>query len=318
MQHLSGETCSRCRRPLLKDARFCTYCGNVAAALEWDRRLPVILQNALGGDYEVVAELGRGGFAIVYSVKELPTGEFLAVKVMRPNLVAETSAAARFKREIAIASGLSHPNILPVRFASEGAGIFYYAMPRVRGETLRQRIDRSGRLDLRSSLSIFADVAQGLEYAHRRGVVHRDVKPANIMLNRAGKALVLDFGIARALAADGGHLSVTGEIIGSPAFMSPEQARGGKGIDCRSDIYSLACVLFEMLTARLPFTSETPFDLMASHIMDPPPDIRTVRPDLPARLSEAIMRAMAKHPEDRWLSVLDAADAAGCRMFTSV
>jgi serine/threonine-protein kinase len=275
------------------------------------RSVPERLQTALGPEYQVLGELGRGGFAIVYSVRDLRLNRYLAVKVMRPDLVAAPHVVERFHREAKFAAGLDHPNIVAVTFAAEGEGLVYYAMPKVRGLTLKDRLKRNGPLPVPEFLKVFGHIATGLNHAHSQNIVHRDVKPGNIMLDETGKALLLDFGIAKALSAQGGHLSVTGQIIGSLEYMSPEQAAGGRDLDARSDIYSLGIVGYEMLTGNPPFDAGTVEQFVARHQTEEPPDIRTTRADVPARIATAVHRCLKKAPADRWWSALDAAEAAG-------
>jgi serine/threonine-protein kinase len=256
-----------------------------------------------------VGELGRGGFAVVYSVRDLRVNRYLAVKVMRPDLVASPTAVERFRREAQYVAQLDHPNILPVAFAGEAAGLVYYAMPRVRGITLRERLTQTGRLEIAQALQIFTAVADALHHAHQRGVVHRDIKPANIMLEQSGKVLVLDFGIAKALSADGGSLSMSGAIIGSAAYMSPEQASGSKDLDPRTDIYSLGVVGFEMLAGETPFKGDGMQQMLTKQVAEAP-DVRDLPPDVPPEFGRAISRCLRRDRRDRWPSALEAARAA--------
>jgi serine/threonine protein kinase len=196
------------------------------------------LREALGPGFRVLGELGRGGFAMVYSVRDRKRNVLIAVKVMRPDLMVSI-ALERFRREAEFAMKLHHPNILSVLFTGHGPGVAYYAMPRIAGKPLDRHLLACGPLAIAESSSILHDLALGLAHAHARGVVHRDIKPSNIMLENTGKALILDFGIAKALSAEGGSLSFSGQIIGSPQYMSPEQASDSKSIDHRADLYSL-------------------------------------------------------------------------------
>jgi serine/threonine protein kinase len=271
--------------------------------------VPERLARALGADYSIVGELGRGGFAVVYSVRDQRLNRYLAVKVMRPDLVASPQTLERFRREARIAASLDHPNILPVSFAGEAAGLVYYAMPRVRGQTLRERLRQDGALPVADALRVFAEVGRGLHYAHEHGVVHRDVKPANIMLEHTGKVLVLDFGIAKALSADGASLSLSGIVIGSMEYMSPEQAAGGRDIDRRSDIYSLGVVGYEMLVGQPPQGDATGPGL-AQRAPSAPPDVRARRPDAPPALARAIGRCLAWDRGARWATAAEAVAAA--------
>jgi serine/threonine-protein kinase len=264
------------------------------------------LQAALAGRYTIERELGHGGMAVVYLARDLRHDRPVALKVLRAELAAAVGAE-RFLREIHIAAALQHPNILPLHDSGDAGGLFYYVMPYVEGESLRDRLTREGPLPLADALTIAAETADALEYAHSHGVVHRDVKPENILLS-GGHALVADFGIARALSAAGGaHLTETGVAVGTPAYMSPEQASADPQIDGRADIYALGCVLYEMLAGQPPFVGSSPQAVLARHTLDPVPSLRTVRPDLPLRVERAVFRALAKVPADRFQT------AAACR-----
>lgn len=307
----TGSACPNCGAGVGPDARFCAQCGaRLAPEARWDAPVPERLARALGPDHSVVGELGRGGFAVVYSVRDLRLNRYLAVKVMRPDLVASPQALERFRREARIAAGLDHPNILPVSFAGEAAGLVYYAMPRVRGQTLRERLRQDGLLPANEALRVFAAVGRGLQYAHEQGVVHRDVKPANIMLEHTGKVLVLDFGIAKALSVDGGSLSVSGAVIGSAEYMSPEQAAGSRDIDGRSDIYGLGVVGYEMLAGQTPFAGGEMLDVMKRQASKAPPDVRGRRSDAPPALAQAITRCLARDRDARWATAEAAVMAA--------
>jgi len=258
------------------------------------------LQSAVGDAYHIERELGRGGMATVYLAQDLKHHRPVAIKVLTPEL-AGALGPERFLREIEIAARLNHPHILALIDSGEADGFLYYVMPYVEGESLRDRLEREKQLGLEDALKIAAEVAGALAYAHSHGVVHRDVKPENILLS-GGSAVVADFGIARALSAAGGaeHLTQTGTVIGTPAYMSPEQATGGAEIDGRSDQYSLACVVYEMLVGQPPFTGPTPQAVMARHSLDmvSPPSI--VRATIPDAVEAAILRALAKLPADRF------------------
>ena len=302
--------CPDCRTRLAPDARFCMYCGT---KLEERARRPKSLVErlamALGPDYTVLGELGRGGFAVVYSVRDNRLGRYLAVKVMRPEFVAAPTVRERFLREARFVAQLDHPNVLKVVFAGEGAGLSYFAMHRVRGESLLTRLAQGRPLPVAEVVSLFGDLARGLAYAHGHGVVHRDVKPANVMLTPEGKALLLDFGIAKGLAADGSSLSLTGAVIGTPEYMSPEQASGSHRVDHRADIYSLGVLTFQAVTGSLPFEGDTFGAVLARQIREPAPDVRARRAAVPAPLAAVIARCLVKDPSGRWQSADDAADA---------
>jgi serine/threonine-protein kinase len=278
--------------------------------LEPDERSAALrLREFLGSDYEVLGELGRGGFAVVYLVQERSSGRHLAVKVMRRELMISPLLVKRFKREIRLASKLDHPNILPVSFSAERGDFVYYAMPRVRGKTLKEHIRKTGKLELHDALRILRDLAAGLVHAHEHGVVHRDIKPSNIMLDPSGTALILDFGLARALAADDGTLSISGEIIGSPQYLSPEQAAGAKDLDQRCDVYNWGILGYEMLAGRPPFVADSIHEILAKHLAETPESLRALRPDAPDPVIAVLERALAKEREGRWQTMREAQSA---------
>jgi serine/threonine-protein kinase len=257
------------------------------------------LASALAGRYRLDREIGEGGMAIVYLAEDLRHHRKVAVKVLRPEL-APASGGERFLREIEIAAGLRHPHILPLYDSGEADGLLYYVMPLVEGESLRARLQHERQLPIDDALRYAREVADALSYAHAHGVVHRDIKPENILIE-SGHAVVADFGIAKAVAAAGATtLTGTGMSIGTPAYMSPEQAAGGGEVDGRSDLYSLACVLYEMLAGQPPFTGPTTETLVRQHIMTSPPPVTQFRPAVPASVSDALMRALAKAPADRF------------------
>ena len=249
--------------------------------------------------------------AIVYGAQDLRHGRKVAIKVLRPELAAAIGEE-RFLREIAIAASLRHPHILPLYDSGEADGLLYYVMPLVEGETLRGRIDRERQLPIDDALRYAREVADALSYAHAHSVVHRDIKPENILLE-GDHAVVADFGIAKAVAAaaPGAALTATGMAIGTPAYMSPEQASGGSDVDGRSDLYSLACVTYEMLAGQPPFMGVTTESLVRQHIMAPPPPVTQFRPAVSPAVSDALMRALAKVPADRFNPVGQFSSALG-------
>ncbi len=254
---------------------------------------------AVAERYTIERELGRGGTATVFLAKDLKHHRAVAIKVLRPDL-ANLLGRERFLREIEIAANLQHPNILPLYDSGAGNGLLYYVMPYVAGESLRARLDRERQLPLEDALQIAREVADALGYAHAHGVIHRDIKPGNILLS-GGHALVSDFGIARAIAvAGGGGLTDSGFAVGTPGYMSPEQAGGKDPVDGRSDVYALGCVLYEMLVGEPPFTGPTPQAVLARHMQERPPSLRVVRPTVPPAIEEAIETALAKVPADRF------------------
>src|SRR5437762_4805989 len=264
------------------------------------------LQAALADRYTIERELGRGGMATVYLAQDLKHHRKVAIKVLKPELAAALGPE-RFLQEIEIAAGLTHPHILPLYDSGEATGLLYYVMPYVEGETLRNRLDRAGQLPLAEAVQITREVADALTYAHGHDVVHRDVKPENILLE-AGHAVVSDFGIARAItAAAGGNLTETGIALGTPGYMSPEQAMGSERVDGRSDLYSLACVLYEMLAGEPPFTGPSAESIVRQHLAAAPPRVSAMRAAVPPAIEQAIVRALAKTPADRFATTNSAA-----------
>ncbi|HYN83320.1 MAG TPA: protein kinase [Gemmatimonadaceae bacterium] len=266
------------------------------------------LRTALSERYRIEREVGRGGMATVYVAEDLKHHRQVAIKVLDPDLAAGLGHT-RFLREIEIASRLSHPHILPLFDSGESGGFLYYVMPFVEGESLRSRIQREKQLSIPDTVAIGRSVAGALSYAHGQGIVHRDIKPENILF-AAGQPVVTDFGIARAVGVAGGdQLTQTGIAIGTPAYMSPEQAAGDRELDARSDVYALGCVLYEMLAGQPPFTGRTAQALLARHAIDPVPPLRTIRHTIPAALEAVVLRALAKTPADRFRTAGELAEA---------
>ena len=273
------------------------------------------LKPALQDRYAIEREIGRGGMATVFLAEDVRHSRKVAVKVLKPEL-AESVGADRFLQEIRTTANLRHPHIVPLYDSGQAAGYLYYVMPFVEGESLQQRLERERQLSVEESLKIASQVADALSYAHERGLLHRDIKPGNVMLER-GHAVVTDFGVARAVSAAGGErLTSTGLAVGTPAYMSPEQASGDDRLDARSDLYSLACVVYEMLAGQPPFTGTTASVVMARHALDPVPPLATVRPGLPRHVTGTVERALSKTPADRfpstaeWARVLASGPAA--------
>jgi serine/threonine-protein kinase len=257
------------------------------------------LKSALADRYSIERELGAGGMATVYLAEDLKHERQVAVKVLRPELAAALGPE-RFQREIKLTAQLQHPHILPLHDSGEADGFLYYVMPYVEGETLRDRLNREKQLPLDDALQITREVADALDSAHRHGVVHRDIKPENILIDE-GHAVVADFGIARAVHAAGGEqLTETGISLGTPHYMSPEQAAGERDLDGRSDIYSLGCVLYEMLTGQPPFMGPTVENIVHQLITVEPRPVTELRPAVPAPVARALGRALAKTPADRF------------------
>jgi len=266
------------------------------------------LSAALADRYRIERELGHGGMATVYLARDLKHDRDVALKVLRPEL-AEVVGKDRFLAEIRTTANLRHPHILPLFDSGEADGLLFYVMPLAEGETLRTRLDRDRQLPIAEALRITAEVADALAYAHARGVIHRDIKPDNILLE-AGHAVVADFGIARAISAGGGdRLTLTGMSVGTPAYMSPEQAAGEQDVDGRADLYSLACVLYEMLGGQPPFIGPSAAALIRQHLVADAPPVTHLRPSVPPHIASAISRALAKSPVDRFALVADFAAA---------
>ncbi|MBA3759531.1 MAG: protein kinase [Gemmatimonadales bacterium] len=265
------------------------------------------LEAALSDRYRIERELGRGGMATVYLAHDLRHDRPVALKVLRPELAA-TLGPDRFLHEIRIAAVLQHPHILPVFDSGDAAGQLWYTMPYVEGQTLRERLLHERQLPLDDACRIALHVLSALEYAHSHGVIHRDVKPENILLE-GDQAVVADLGIARAMSAVGeDRLTETGLSLGTPAYMSPEQACAEPNIDGRTDVYSLGCVLYEMLAGEPPYTGPTPQAIVARRLTEPPPRLRTIR-DVNESLEQAIHRALARSPADRYATAADFARA---------
>jgi serine/threonine-protein kinase len=263
------------------------------------------LTSGLAGRYTVERELGEGGMAVVYLARDLRHERAVAVKVLRPEVGAEIGAE-RFLREIKMAAGLTHNHILPVFDSGESEGLLYYVMPNMEGHSLRHKLDQERQLNLEEALRITREVASALDYAHRHKVMHRDVKPENILLHE-GAALVADFGIGKALTT-GKSITGTGITVGTPSYMSPEQASGDTGIDGRSDLYSLGCVLFEMLTGEPPFTGLNAQAIIAKRFVSPVPSVRTTR-DVPDGVDAALAKVLSRTPVDRYRTGAEFAEA---------
>jgi eukaryotic-like serine/threonine-protein kinase len=263
--------------------------------------LPPSLQEGLAGHYTIELELGRGGMATVYLANDLRHDRSVALKVLHPHLAASLGPD-RFLREIRLAARLQHPHILTVLDSGEANGHLWFTMPFVEGESLRAKLARERQLPLDEALRIIREAGQGLQYAHEHGVVHRDIKPENLLLTRDGNTLVADFGIARALepAASDARLTETGVVVGTPAYMSPEQAGGDPGLDARTDVYSLSAVLYETLAGAPPFSGSTMQAMLVRRLTEPAPSVRLVRSTVPEAVDGAIRRALAAVPADRF------------------
>ena len=251
------------------------------------------LSAALADRYAIERELGHGGMATVYLAEDLKHHRKVALKVLRPELAA-ILGAERFLKEIRLTASLQHPHILPLYDSGEARGFLYYVMPHVEGETLRAKLEREKQLPVAEAIEIARAMAGALEYAHRRGVIHRDIKPENVLL-QAGQALVADFGIALAVSEAGGtRFTETGLSLGTPLYMSPEQATGERDLDARSDVYSLGCVVYEMLAGEPPFTGPNPRAILSKQLSDPARPVGRLRDGVSAQLDAVLARAPAQ------------------------
>jgi serine/threonine-protein kinase len=272
------------------------------------------LTGTLSDRYRIERELGRGGMAVVYLAEDLRDGGQVAVKVLRREITG-IFGSGRFGREIRILQRLRHPAIVPVLAAHESPTLHYYVMPYVPGESLRELLSSSGPLPVARALHIAATVAGALDYAHAEHVLHRDIKPANILLD-GERVLVCDFGVARAVeAAAGESISSSGLVLGTPAYMSPEQAMGSR-IDTRSDIYALGCVVYEMLAGEPVFTGATSQAVVARVVSEEPRSLASVRPDVPRQMEAALRLALAKEPDRRPASARELLEMLGASPLT--
>src|SRR3989441_5420941 len=263
---------------------------------------------ALAEHYAIERRIGAGGMATVYLARDLKHDRAVALKVLRPELAA-VLGIERFLSEIRVTAHLQHPHILPLFDSGQAGGLIYYVMPHVEGESLRQRLEREKQLPIDEALRLASGVASALDYAHRHGVIHRDIKPENILF-QDGQAVVADFGIALALSAAGGsRLTETGLSLGTPQYMSPEQATGDRTLDARSDIYSLASVLYEMLAGEPPHPGPPVQSVIAKVLTDRPRPLRALRDAVPPPLEAAVQKALAKVPADRYGSAAQFAEA---------
>jgi serine/threonine protein kinase/ketosteroid isomerase-like protein len=325
----AGTACSRCGADVESGARFCMSCGSevvrpsaptlatppppanesaAGAADHYQQDLIEELRRATLGDYEILTQLGQGGMATVYLAHDIQLDRKVAIKVMSPALLSGQGMVERFKLEARTAAKLSHPHIIPIYAVKEVGKMLFFIMKFVEGRPLDSIIKELGKLPLPMMMTIITKVGEALGYAHRNGVVHRDIKPANIMIDVEGLPMVTDFGIAK--VSDQQGLTMTGATIGTPTYMSPEQCASGK-ITGASDQYSLGILSYEMLTGTAPFHADSLMTIMYMHCNDEPPEVTELRTDCPPPLRDAVLRMLAKHPDDRWPSMEDMVAAVG-------
>ena len=259
------------------------------------------------GGFEILDELGRGGMAVVYRARQSAPSRLVALKVLPPELSMNASYIARFRQEADSAAALEHPHIVPIYALGEAEGLHYIAMKLITGRTLREVIDTDGPLALPQVLTLLTQIASALDYAHAQGVIHRDIKPSNVMIDKGGWVYLMDFGLARGLASGG--LTVTGTVMGTPDYMSPEQAEGRANIGAASDMYALGVMLYEMLTCGMPFEAETPLGVLVARLQQLPRSPRLLLPNIDQQLEAVLFKALARKPEDRYSSAQALADA---------
>ena len=305
--------CSICEAPLPEGARFCMTCGADLSDPEVSTRSRAVVKELFGaikvaaeGHYKVTDLLGKGGMGAVFLAEDLRLGRTVAIKVLRPELATEGASIGRFEREARIAARLDHPNIIPVYAVEETDGLHYFVMKYIAGKSLDELLTGEP-WPIEQCRQVLWQAACGLGHAHQRGVIHRDVKPSNIMIDENGRAIITDFGISKALQQDTQYTN-TGQLIGTPRYVSPEQAQG-LPLDGRSDQYSLAVVGYQMLVARLPLVADSIHALMYKHIYEVPASAQSIRPDVPVEISEALQRGMAKEPGDRFATMEEFATA---------
>lgn len=254
------------------------------------------------GRFEILSELGRGGMAVVYKARQSDLDRIVALKILPPGMTHDASYIARFQQEARSVARLEHPHIMPIYEIGESNGLHFIAMKFIQGRTLKELMQQEGALSVRRSAEILAQVGDALDYAHRQGVIHRDIKPSNIMITEEGWAYLTDFGLARGTDGASGGLTMTGTVMGTPEYMSPEQAQGLPSVGPPTDIYALGVVLYELLTGTFPFQAETPMAMLAARLMHAPTPPRDVRGDLPPAVEDVVMRALARKPEARFAS----------------
>jgi serine/threonine protein kinase len=312
--------CPRCGNGISAGSRFCANCGesltgeiparvSVGAAVAHEGRLSdsgalelkTLLVAATLGDYDIQDELGRGGMAVVYKATEVHLRRPVAIKIMPPELTYAKGSTERFSREAQTAAALDHPNIIPIYRISAGGKLCWYAMKFLEGRALSDILAEKGLLTVSEAILILDQVASALDYAHQHGVIHRDVKPGNVMIDVNGRVTVTDFGIAKEM--QGGALTGSGAILGTPYYMSPEQCRGGQGITGAADQYSLAVMTYQMISGQLPFDADSAIDVIHKHVSEAPPPLDNLLPGLPTHVISAVNRALAKKASERFPTV---------------
>ncbi|MGQ9481532.1 MAG: serine/threonine-protein kinase, partial [Chloroflexus sp.] len=257
------------------------------------------------GRFKILSELGRGGMAVVYKAQQTDLDRIVALKILPPGITNDESYIARFRQEARSAARLEHPHIMAIYEVGEVAGYHYIAMKYIQGRTLKQLLQQEGPLPVARAAQILAQVGEALDYAHRQGIIHRDIKPSNVMITDEGWIYLTDFGLARGTGANNSGLTMAGTVMGTPEYMSPEQAQGLPNIGPPTDIYALGVMLYELLTGVFPFKAETPMAMLAARLVHAPIPPRDVRGDLPPAVEDVIMRALARKPEARFTSAAE-------------
>jgi predicted Ser/Thr protein kinase len=312
--------CATCASPLPDGSQFCTNCGAdvrdpappTPGSLDdaGVAKLTRVLREETAGEYEIERELARGGMGVVYLATEIGLRRRVAIKVLPPALTFGEGAIERFRREARTAAGLDHPNIIPIYRVSAGGELLWYSMKLLEGKSLDTILKERERLEFEETVAMLDQVADALDYAHQHGVIHRDVKPGNIVLDDRDRVTVTDFGIAKEIQE--ASVSASGHLLGTPYYMSPEHYRG-TDISGAADQYSLGVVAFQCLGGRVPFDAATAYEVLSKHVAEPPPPLLELRPDLPPHAYPAIERALAKSPGDRFSTVTDFVNALAGR-----
>ena len=304
--------CAHCASSLPEGSQFCTNCGTdvrdgsttPAASLDdaGVAKLTRVLREETAGEYEIERELARGGMGVVYLATEIQLRRRVAIKVLPPALTFGEAAIQRFRREARTAAALDHPNIIPIHRVSGGGELMWYSMKLLEGQSLDAILKEREVLAFDETIALLEQVADALDYAHQRGVIHRDIKPGNIVLDDRGRVTVTDFGIAKEIQE--GSFSASGHLLGTPYYMSPEQYLGTE-VSGAADQYSLGVVAYQCLGRQVPFDAATAYELLNKHVSQPPPPLAELRPDLPSHAYAAIDRALAKRPEERFRTVTE-------------